>query len=121
MINRRLLAIAACALVMLAGAASAHHGWGGYDASTVRKLTGVIEQAVLENPHGLLRLKVSSPDGKVWTVTLSPPSRMVNRGLPLEKLKVGTTVSVTGYPSKLDPNEMRAENITVDGTTTELR
>jgi hypothetical protein len=36
-------------------------------------------------------------------------------------LKVGTQVSVEGYQHKTDPGEMRAERITVDGKTVELR
>lgn len=35
--------------------------------------------------------------------------------------KVGTQVSVEGYQHKTDPGEMRAERITVDGKTVELR
>ena len=46
---------------------------------------------------------------------------MTNRGLTPELLKVGTTVSVEGYQHKTDAGEMRAERITVDGKTVELR
>ncbi len=53
--------------------------------------------------------------------TLAPPFRMQNRGLTEEMIKVGTRCTVVGYPSKADPNEMRAERITVAGKTVELR
>jgi hypothetical protein len=46
---------------------------------------------------------------------------MTNRGLTPEMLKVATEVSVEGYQHKTDPGEMRAERITVDGKTYELR
>src|SRR5690606_37128691 len=59
--------------------------------------------------------------GKVWLVILAPPFRMQNRGLPSEMLKPGTTVTVVGYPNRTDPAEMRAERISVNGKTTELR
>jgi hypothetical protein len=36
-------------------------------------------------------------------------------------MKPGTAATVVGYPSRNDPTEMRAERITVDGKTTELR
>jgi len=117
--------LAAYALILVAAAhvgdARAHHGWGGYDAATVLTLTGTIEQAGYENPHGELKLKISQPQAKTWVVTLSPPSRMQARGLPASDLKPGTTVTVVGYPNKTDPNEMRAERITVNGKTVELR
>ena len=38
-----------------------------------------------------------------------------------EMIKVGGNVSVEGYQHQTDPGEMRAERITVDGKTVELR
>jgi Family of unknown function (DUF6152) len=95
-----------------------HHGWSGYDSSQTLHLTGTIQEAGYEHPHGYLRLAV--PD-KVWLVVLAPPSRMENRGLPRTMLTVGTTATVVGYPNRTDPGEMRAERITVHGKTVELR
>jgi hypothetical protein len=59
--------------------------------------------------------------GKVWLVVLAPPTRMESRGLAASKLKVGTRATVVGYPHGSDPGEMRAERITIDGATVELR
>jgi hypothetical protein len=36
-------------------------------------------------------------------------------------LAPGTTAKVEGYPNRTDPEEMRAERITIDGKTVELR
>jgi hypothetical protein len=108
-------------LVLVAGSAAgvlAHHGWGSYDASKPITVTGPIQTLKYENPHALITVK--APD-KVWTVTLAPVSRMQNRGAPAELLAVGKTVSAYGYPSTVENNEMRAERITVDGKTVELR
>ena len=52
---------------------------------------------------------------------LAPPSRMENRGLSKDMLKVGATATVEGYANRNKPEEMRAERITVAGKTTELR
>jgi hypothetical protein len=116
------LVVAALALALLGAAplapALAHHGWSGYDSSQVLTFTGTIREAGYEHPHGYVRLEVP---GKVWLVVLAPPSRMENRGLPRAALTPGKTVTVLGYPNRTDPNEMRAERITVDGKTTELR
>jgi hypothetical protein len=108
----------AAAILLFAGAATAHHGWGSYDAAQVLTLTGKIQEATYANPHGTLKLEAP---GKVWIVILAPPFRMQNRNLPADVLKAGTTVTVVGYPSRTDPTEMRAERITVNGQTTELR
>jgi hypothetical protein len=123
MTNRRIFAAltGAIALGAMSLGAHAHHGWGGYDSTTVLTLTGAIEKAGYDNPHGELKLRVAQPGAKTWTVTLSPPSRMQSRGLPAGELKPGVAVTVVGYPSKSDPDEMRAERITVNGKTTELR
>jgi Family of unknown function (DUF6152) len=118
-ISRR-VALAATVALGLATAvpAAAHHGWGGYDANKPLTLSGTIEAVTFENPHGTLRLQTAE---KTWLVILSPPRRMINRGLEGAMLKVGDTVGVEGYPHKTDPIEMRAERITVDGHTFELR
>jgi hypothetical protein len=101
-----------------AGAVFGHHGWSSYDSSQTLSLSGNIQESGYEHPHGYVKLVVSE---KVWLVVLAPPSRMENRGLPRAGLAVGTQVSVEGYASRSDPNEMRAERITVDGKTVELR
>jgi hypothetical protein len=36
-------------------------------------------------------------------------------------LKAGTTATVVGYPHREKADEMRAERITIDGKTVELR
>ena len=105
-------------LALAPAAALAHHGWSGYDASQVLNLTGTIRDAGYEHPHGYVKLE--TPD-KTWLVVLAPPSRMDNRGLPREMLKAGTKASVVGYPNRSDPDEMRAERITIGDKTTELR
>jgi hypothetical protein len=59
--------------------------------------------------------------GKVWLVVRAPPSRVASRGLPSAKLAAGATATVVGYPHRTSEDEMRAERITVDGATVELR
>ncbi|HET9489894.1 MAG TPA: DUF6152 family protein [Methylomirabilota bacterium] len=102
----------------LPGGAAAHHGWSGYDSSTPLNLTGEVKESGYEHPHGHMRLEVP---GKTWLVVLAPPSRMERRGLPPSDLAVGTKVTVVGYPNRTDPMEMRAERITVNGKTVQLR
>jgi hypothetical protein len=115
MIRLRLLITA---FVVLPLTSFAHHGWSEYDASQALKLTGTIEASTYEHPHGSIALKTPA---KTWIVVLAPPSRMDMRGLAKELLKVGTTASVEGYPNRNKPEELRAERITIDGATVELR
>jgi Family of unknown function (DUF6152) len=115
---RLTLTLAMAVVAALAGTALGHHGWSGYDASKEMTLTGSILEAGYEHPHGYVKLDAG---GKVWRVVLAPPTRMENRGLPRDMLKVGTTATVVGYPNRTDPEELRAERITISNKTTELR
>ena len=112
-------AIAVVAGVALAtGAAVAHHGWGSYDAAKPVTVTGPILTSKYENPHATLTVKGRD---KEWTVTLAPTSRMGSRGAAAAVVAVGKTVSAYGYPSTVEKDEMRAERITIDGKTYEMR
>jgi hypothetical protein len=110
--------LAAAAAVLACGAAAAHHGWGSYDAAKPITVTGPIVTSKYENPHATITVKAAD---KVWTVTLAPTFRMNNRGASKDMVAVGKTVSAVGYASTVEKDEMRAERITVDGKTVELR
>ncbi|HWV52011.1 DUF6152 family protein [Pseudorhodoplanes sp.] len=106
------------ATALACGGAAAHHGWGSYDAAKPITVTGPIVTSTYENPHATVTVK--APD-KVWTVTLAPTFRMANRGATREMVAVGKTISAYGYVSTVEKDEMRAERITVDGKTIEMR
>jgi hypothetical protein len=114
----RKLALLAGIVTMAAGMLYAHHGWTGYDEAKTMQMTGVIRESGYENPHGFVKLEVNN---KIWNVVLAPPSRMDSRGLPKDKLKPGTTATIVGYQHRQVQDEIRAERITIDGKTTELR
>lgn len=111
-------AIAGLSLLAATTAAVAHHGWGSYDASKPVTVEGAIVTSTFENPHATIAVKGAD---KIWTVTLAPTSRMIARGVQAEAVAVGTKVSAYGYPSTVEMNEMRAERISIDGKTFELR
>ena len=113
--KKRLFLLAALAVT---ASAFAHHGWSEYQSDKPLDLTGTIEQAGYEQPHGFVRLKTAD---KTWLVVLAPPSRMESRDLPRDKLVAGQKASVHGYPHRSKGDELRAERITIEGKTTELR
>lgn len=113
----------AAVLALVLGAAlpaAAHHGWGSYDATRPLTLESAIETVVYENPHVTITLTVEV-EGKVWTVTLAPPSRMQNRGALAAIVAAGKTVKAHGYPKRDGTPEIRAEWIEIDGQHFELR
>jgi hypothetical protein len=116
---RALLTVAGLLVAfILPAAVLAHHGWSEYDTSKALTLTGAVQHSGYEHPHGHISLEVP---GRTWQVVLAPPSRMERRGLSRDSLKPGSKVTVMGYPNRGKPEEMRAERITVDGKTIELR
>jgi hypothetical protein len=106
------------ASVLLTSAAWAHHGWGSYDANKPVTVSGPILSSKFENPHATITVRGSD---KVWTVTLAPISRMSSRGATDKVVAVGQNVSAYGYPSTVEKDEMRAERITVQEKTYEMR
>ena len=112
------VAVVVLSVVLGAAGAAGHHGWSGYDAGTTLTLTGTIKESGYEHPHGFVRLE--TPD-KTWNVVLAPPSRMENRGLSRDLLVPGAKATVVGYPHRKEQEEMRAERISIDGKTVELR
>jgi hypothetical protein len=105
-------------LVLSALPAAAHHGWSSYDAAKVIKVEAPIEAVRYQNPHGEIEIDY---EGKRWVVVLAPPSRMQARGLPPEDLKPGIAILIEAYPKRDGETEMRAERVTVNGKTVELR
>lgn len=115
---KRLLGALGFSTLLVASTVFAHHGWSEYDSSKPLQLNGTIEESGYSHPHGFIRLKT---DDNTWSVVLAPPSRMENRGLSREMLSVGKRATVVGYQNRNNPDELRAERITVDNKTTELR
>ncbi|RAI46048.1 DUF6152 family protein [Rhodoplanes roseus] len=119
-VRSRLLAV----LLLLAGLAlfppiaTAHHGWGSYDADKPMTVQTTIDEVTIGNPHGSM---VVTHGGKRWDVILAPPSRMNARGATAAVVAKGRPVTVYGYPRRDGAAELRAEWIEIDGKRFELR
>jgi len=110
--------VASLAFGLCAMTAWAHHGWSSYDSSKVLKIEAPVEDVRYRNPHAEVDVQY---EGSRWDVVLAPISRMESRGLPEKSLTVGKIVTIEGYPRQDGKHEIRAERITVDGKTVELR
>ena len=125
-----LLLAAALLLAVSATPAQAHHGWSGYDSSTLLALTGTIVDVQYGNPHVMVTLEVPAEpeeDGTIedppamLTVVMAPPFRSESRGLPQAMLTPGTVATYEGYLHRNETLELRAERITIGELTVELR
>src|SRR6202790_5843494 len=105
----------AAALMLVAGPASAHHGWGGQEEA-VTTLNGTVVQGVsLAGPHATMKIKVGND---VWDLTLAPPARTERAGLKEGLIPVGATVTIHGHRNR-DANrlEVKTERIIWNGRT----
>ncbi len=124
------LAAAATFFAVAAGAASAHHGWSGYDSNTLLILSGRITEVEYANPHVMIVLEVPAEpeeDGTIvdppeyLLVVMAPPFRSESRGLPRELVQVGVDATAEGYLHTAQDRELRAERITIGDRAVELR
>jgi hypothetical protein len=102
-------------------AAAAHHGWADYDTERAFTLEGTIQSVEFVNPHVLIKVRPTEDTTRTWLAVLAPPARMNRRGMPSDSVRVGLTATMYGYPHKEIADEMRAERITINGRTAELR
>ena len=94
--------------LFLSGApALAHHSVAGnFDQSKAMDVRGRIKELAFRNPHSLITLEVTTPEGGVteFYVEWSDKNAMVRRSAPIDKLRVGETVTVNVSPSRRLPN-----------------
>ncbi|WP_162906840.1 DUF6152 family protein [Algihabitans albus] len=119
MLTRRGFLASATAVVGVAvGApASAHHGWRWTDDGTF-ELTGVIREARLGNPHGILEVDAEE---ERWIVEVGQPWRNEQAGLTDALLSVGREIVASGQRAS-DETELRmkAERLSIDGVLYDL-
>jgi len=91
---------------------SAHHPTAEYyDASNPVTMTGVIAEFRAINPHVVLVVEGTAPDGRTgrWAFEGTAPNALIRSQKDYkERLKTGTQVTITGWPAK-DP-QARAFN-----------
>ena len=100
------------------GSALAHHSFTTeYDGNKTFNIKGTISKVEWTNPH--VRFYVDTTEnGKTvtWNMELASPSALVRNGWTSRTLKVGDTVTVTGYAAKVAAYRGDARSvITVDG------
>lgn len=95
----------------------ANHSWKGYE-SKLEKVEGTIADTSFKRPHSTLNV---ISEGKTVTVILPSTNRLERRGLASDQLPSGSKIIIEGYQKTDNKNELRAERLTIDGKTVELR
>ena len=103
--------------------AAAHHPFTPfYDASRPASITGPIVELRTVNPHIVLVVSGTAPDGRtgLWAFEGQPPNAFLRRQRDFkERLTVGTRITISGWAAK-DPQARAFSGNTVtfaDGTT----
>jgi hypothetical protein len=82
---------------------SAHHSFAAeYDSKVPVTLQGVVTKIEWTNPHIYFYLDVKDANGNVanWAFEGYPPNTLRRVGFSHDMLKVGDTVSVTGWAAR---------------------
>jgi Family of unknown function (DUF6152) len=82
-------------------AASAHHGYAGYDRCKSVMIAGEIERISWSNPHVVFTVKLDAAES--YLIQWLDPTRLSRAGVPSGVLAVGDRVEVTGSQNR-DPS-----------------
>lgn len=107
------LLVAAGASLLLATAATAHHGWSWAEADQI-ELSGTIHTISMEPPHPTL--DVATANDGIWRIELGNPRQTERSGFVEGVAKVGDQIVALGNRSlDRDEKRMKAVRITVSG------
>jgi hypothetical protein len=112
------------ATVVMAGAlivpltTGAHHSsvpWYDLMADQVT-VTGVVTDFQFINPHVYIFVNVTNEDGTVeeWRIESTSKNRLLRSGWTEDSIKVGQTVTATGFPAR-NGNGIDCEKLVVEG------
>jgi hypothetical protein len=92
----------ACAVMALAGSASAHHAFNMYQNDRYVALKGTVKSWVWKNPHAMIEFVAVDPDGKMdtWSVECSSPNIIGRKGWSMDSIRVGDKLDLTLHPMK---------------------
>ena len=81
----------------------AHHSFAAeFDVKQVVRLLGTVTEMEWINPHAVIHLAVTNPDGTTttWAIEGNTPNSLLRAGLTKKSLAAGTPIAVQGYRAK---------------------
>lgn len=102
------------ALLLVPGAALAHHSVAGFfDSDAQIEIEGVIQKVRWRNPHTVFIVDVTEPSGEVttWSIESGALAVLRSRGLAREFVQPGDQVKILGDSSLRSRPEMFARNM----------
>jgi hypothetical protein len=86
---------------------AAHHSVAiNFERGEPMEIRGTVKEVHMRNPHSQYVVAVRAEDGTVtdWFVEWSDRNSLVRRGVDLDLIKPGDTITVTVWPSQRLPN-----------------
>jgi hypothetical protein len=97
----------ATSMMLAALPSAAHHSVAiNFAQGEPTEIHGVVTEVRMRNPHSQFVVMVPADDGSVteWLVEWSDRNALVRRGVDIELIKPGDTVTLTLWPSQRLPN-----------------
>jgi hypothetical protein len=117
--HKHLIALlAAGVLVTGGGVAFAHHPFAAeYDTSKPAEVEGKVTKVNWTNPHAFLTVDAKDACGKLehYQVELGSPGALAKKGLKKGSVKVGQTVTVTGWYGRDSQSHINARALKFNG------
>lgn len=96
-------AVLAAVILVLSASVQAHHSRPVfYDVEKTIRVTGVVKDVRIVNPHSTFVFEVTEPNGQKtqWIGTTASGAALFRAGWTRETIKAGTTVIFEGSPAR---------------------
>jgi len=111
----RAAVLVACGLLVGTASTFAHHSFAAeYDGSLLVTVSGTVARIDWQNPHIYVYVDARDEQGVAqWKFEGYPPNVLVRQGWTRDTtMKVGDTITVTGWRARLDPHQAAAREVT---------
>ena len=112
---RARLTLVGVAVLLAAIPMAAHHSFAAeYDSAATVTLKGVVTKVEWTNPHVYIYIDVKDETGKVvnWFTEGYPPNMLARTGFTQDIVKLGDTITITGYRARNNASRAAAHEIT---------